>query len=447
MASGVHETQPGAQDAIIASVDQGGQREQRRERRARRKRRLRRLGLVLACMLVAAAGAGGAALIAGLPPTVGTAERVLAAGAEGGDQRTLLLVRQDAEGQPAEGATLLAAGPGDGEGVVIFLPVGTLVDLPGFGLDRLGLAAQYGGSELLQAGVENALGIAVDHTATVTQSGLGAFLGRTGGFDVEVAARLVERAEDGTAEVRFEPGPQFLEGGRLAEFWSFSANDEDELASFPRQQQVLTRLLERADDPQVVDALMAEGAPQFATTAAPEWLGELFTGLAAAVTGEDLRFSLLPVEALGGSGPQETPTFRLRDEEVATLVGETLAASSPEVSGGDTVRVQVLNGVGVPGVGQEVDARLGEGDFRIVRTDNARNFDFADTRILLYEESPRILAAAEQVRELLGVGTIQVSRQPQSVVDLTIVIGADFSTVPPAADAATGDVNPSETIP
>jgi polyisoprenyl-teichoic acid--peptidoglycan teichoic acid transferase len=26
----------------------------------------------------------------------------------------------------------------------------------------------------------------------------------------------------------------------------------------------------------------------------------------------------------------------------------------------------------------------------------------------------------------LGVGTIQISRQPQSVVDLTIVVGADF---------------------
>lgn len=106
------------------------------------------------------------------------------------------------------------------------------------------------------------------------------------------------------------------------------------------------------------------------------------------------------------------------------------------LSGAEVVRVQVLNGVGAPGVGQEVDARLGgespggddfAGSFRIVRTDNADSFDYRLTRIVIYDERPHSHAAAERVHQVLGVGTIQVSRQPQSVVDLAIVVGADFA--------------------
>jgi polyisoprenyl-teichoic acid--peptidoglycan teichoic acid transferase len=127
-----------------------------------------------------------------------------------------------------------------------------------------------------------------------------------------------------------------------------------------------------------------------------------------------------------GDGPDGGATYRLREGDTRTLVTTHLAGSIPLGGGGVAVRVQVLNGVGVPGVGQEVDRLLDRGAFRIVLSDNARSFDFDATQILVYDESERSLAAAQRVQELLGVGTIQVSRQPQSVIDLTIVVGSDF---------------------
>jgi polyisoprenyl-teichoic acid--peptidoglycan teichoic acid transferase len=93
--------------------------------------------------------------------------------------------------------------------------------------------------------------------------------------------------------------------------------------------------------------------------------------------------------------------------------------------------VQVLNGVGVPGVGRQVDEAIAGLGLRITLTENARSFDFLDTQIVIYDETPELLAAARQVREAMGVGTILVSRQPQSVVDLTIVVGADFLGITP----------------
>jgi polyisoprenyl-teichoic acid--peptidoglycan teichoic acid transferase len=117
---------------------------------------------------------------------------------------------------------------------------------------------------------------------------------------------------------------------------------------------------------------------------------------------------------------------RTDERGVAALSAGPLADSVPAGGGQDAVRVQVLNGVGVPGIGQEVDRRLKGGPFRIVLTDNARSFDFAETQILIYEETVQAMRAAEQVQQHLGVGRILVNRQPQTVVDITIVVGADF---------------------
>lgn len=111
---------------------------------------------------------------------------------------------------------------------------------------------------------------------------------------------------------------------------------------------------------------------------------------------------------------------------VAAQAGETAAGGLPADEREDEVRVQVLNGVGVPGIGHAVGRRLEGAGYRIVLTDNASSFDFSQTRVLVYSESPQARRQAERVRERLGVGTIQVSRQPLSLVDVTIVVGADF---------------------
>lgn len=358
------------------------------------------------------------------------------------EQETLLLIREGGDGDPASGVTLLAATPGADRALVLFVPVATLVDIPGFGLDQLGLAQQYGGAALVQASVENLLGIDIDQVAGVSDSGLAALLARTEGLELNVPDRLVERDEAGSAQVRFEPGVQFLDGERLVEYWGFRQRGETELDTFSRQQRVWEALLAAAEDPQVVEALVSDGAAPLDTTADRRFLEQMFTTLSASHSAEALSFDLLPVTPFGTASEAGDVTYRPVQEGLERLATGPLAGSVPLGGGTSAIRVQVLNGVGTPGIGQAVDAALEGTGIRIVLTDNARNFDFIETRILVYREDQRSLDAAELVRERLGVGTIAISRQPQSVVDLTIVVGADFVAENPPADDPTS--SPSE---
>lgn len=345
-------------------------------------------------------------------------------------QRTLLLVRADAPGAAAAGITLLAAGPGVDQASALFLPVGTLVEIPGVGLDRLGLAHAYGGRDLVAQSVASLLGVQVDHVATISTPDLGAVLQAAGGLEVAVPERLVVYAPDGTASVAFEAGPQYLDGQRLAGYWGFTTRDESELDAFTRQQQVLAGVLPLLADPALRASVVDTAARRLGTNAEPAWLDALLARLSTASAADGLTSHLLPVEPFGAADPVLGASWRLREEAAAALVAEVLAASAPDAAA-DAVTLQVLNGVGRPGVAQEVDRALAGGGFRIVRSENARTFAEPTTRILLYGDYPGIHEAAERVRSLLGVGTILRSRQPQSVVDLTIVVGADFG--PPAA--------------
>jgi polyisoprenyl-teichoic acid--peptidoglycan teichoic acid transferase len=93
---------------------------------------------------------------------------------------------------------------------------------------------------------------------------------------------------------------------------------------------------------------------------------------------------------------------------------------------GTRMAVQILNGNARPGIGQDVADALADGRYRIVLTGNADRFTYRETRILIYSDDPTDLAAAQDISERLGVGVIERSGTPQSVVDVTIIVGADF---------------------
>ncbi|MGH8933313.1 MAG: LCP family protein [Egibacteraceae bacterium] len=349
----------------------------RRMAARRRSRRRRQLGTVVAASL--------------LVVTLWAQDRGAPSVSDPG-QTLLLVSRPPGSGVPASSVTLLAVGATDGEATVLFLPVGTLMELPGLGLDRLAMAYQYGGASLVEATVENAFGIDVDYTSVLEDPGLPGLLGRTGKLQLELPEPLAT------------PG-------------------ESELAVLARAELAFRAVLEALEEKGIRDGVIADGAPYLGID--PEWVASLFSRLAEASADKRVSFTLLPVQKQGDEG-----AYQLERDGLTTLVQRSLGGptmgSDPTHAPEGIVRVQVLDAVGRPEVDAQVRRALGNGTFQVMLAGNARSFDLDRTQIVVFGEEAASMAAAEQVRERLGVGTIQVSRQPQRVVDLTIMVGADF---------------------
>lgn len=88
------------------------------------------------------------------------------------------------------------------------------------------------------------------------------------------------------------------------------------------------------------------------------------------------------------------------------------------------VRVVILNGCGMPGVAGEVAQKLIEGNYKVIDTKNADNFNYAKTQILVYSEQHK--SAAFKIKDLLGVGVILSKSFSQDLADIAVVVGKDY---------------------
>lgn len=398
-------------------------------RRQRRRHLLRRgaLGLGVA-LLVAAVVWVALPLLSGggAEPLPGDGQDT---GVLGDPQPTAVLATYDETegGGVADLVVVLAHDEVAGTGTVLFVPATTVADVPGHGLLQVGRAYAFGQGPLLEATLDNLLGIHLDQSVSVSRQGWASLFTRVGGFQVDLPERLVSEAPDGTRQVRFQPGPQFLDGPRLAELLTFRQPGEAELGRLPRAQRVLAGLFGALGaDPDLLEAVFADGAPMLDTgapTGAPE---DLVRSLAQDAAAGTLEFRTLPVSPIGSG---DDSSYRPDAARVAALVADRFAASVPEAGPAAGRRLRILNGNGVPGVGQQVAQRLLPAGFRVVLTGNADSFAYDETRIVVHGDDDQHIAAAERVRALLGVGRIERSGTPQSVVDITVVVGHDFPGV------------------
>jgi polyisoprenyl-teichoic acid--peptidoglycan teichoic acid transferase len=366
---------------------------------------------------------------------------------------TVITTRDGPDGPEVATIALLAVDRDSGEGTVLLVPPATIADVPGHGSFRLGEAFDFGGAALTGVSLDNLLGARTDAVVTVSEEGWAAFLDPLGPTQVTLAEPVVDRAEDGSGTVLLPAGSQEVGGDGLATMLAFRSGDESQLDQLPRAQAALLGVLDRVvADPAELDRLFADGAPQLeviatagadeedGTEASADLVRTVLAELATARERDQLTTLTLFVSPLG-TGTEDA--YRPDADRITALVDERLAASRPDpgVAGGRTL--QLLNGNGQPGIGADVAAVLQPAGYRVLLTGNADRFTYEVTRILVYDEDPDTLAAARDVRDRLGVGQIERSGTPQSVVDLTVVIGRDFPVGGADASADADEVAPS----
>lgn len=324
-------------------------------------------------------------------------------------------------GAEARWITVIGVDEVAGTASVVYLPASTAYEVPGRGLQGIGDALASGGISLVKVSAENLLGFPIDHFLELPVTRAQKLFEQTGDLTVNVPAEVRVAAGRDAEQVLLEPGEQVLSPSLQAVLLYELGADGDQGELGQRHLSFWQAFLEaQSADPESLGAAVVAVSETLSDSAASnEEQSEFFADLASTPT-DDVTIAPLPVEqeVVG-----ETELYSTSDTDVRAFVEETFG-DLPALE--DEVRVQILNGNGVPGIGEEVAGKLvGEG-FRVVLSGNAERLDYEDTRIVIYESTPEAEASGERVRELLGVGEVQVSVQQQGIVDLTIVVGRDF---------------------
>lgn len=260
--------------------------------------------------------------------------------------------------------------------VIVAVPADVTINVPGQGIGTVGEAAAGGDVGLVGVALENLMGVRIDGSVDSTTAELRAAVDALG-----------------TIEVADQPmaGPQVVQ--------YLTARDPGALPDegFLRWQDVLEGIR---------DGVAANPA---AVAGFPEPLRPVL----AAGSPEPMALFSLPVVDLGAD------LLVPDDDGLATLVDDRFVPHA-----GDEVRIVVLNGVGHPGVGEEVARLLVPEGYRLMSTGNANTFDVKETKVIAHSEDD--VAAAERARDLLGAGRVFMGFQPAGLADVTIVVGQDF---------------------
>ncbi|MCU1692840.1 MAG: cell envelope-related transcriptional attenuator [Frankiales bacterium] len=385
-------------------------------RRARRRRR-RRLVAVALAVLVALTAALTVRLARGgstPPPPVAAQERT---------QHTLLFQVQAPNGD-AVATALLADDPPSRTGAVVLVPRQTIVTVPGSGSLTVSRALRTVAPEGSRSAIADALGVYVDEGWVVDQTSAAKLIDLLGGVAVDVDVPVAR-----AGQLYLQPGSQRLDGQHALVYLAYLAPGEQEQARLARVQQVLDGLLTELPDtaPDTAPFLAQLGPRSLASVPVGE-LAERLVGLKQADVASSLQYDTLPVVPIDtGAGAGET-SFRVDAEATRAVVDRLLAGSIPPGSRDAGNRFLVLNGVGTPGLGEQVRAKLQPKGFAFVGSRNAARFGYARTQVLVPEATVEAQALGVRVAQALGLGedAVRSTDQLGSVADVVVLVGADF---------------------
>jgi hypothetical protein len=275
--------------------------------------------------------------------------------------------------------------------------------------------------ERSRSAVGDLLGVTVDAGWVIDVPTLAALIDQVGGVVVDVDVSVVV-----ARTVVLNPGSQRLDGQHAITFMRYLAPGEQEQARLARLQEILDGLLNALprSTSDVSKALSALGPRSIPSDPTPK-LASFLVGLATDSRSEALQYDSLPVISIDpGDG---VLSFRVDADATRTIVDRLLAQSVPPGARQTGNRVLVLNGVGTPGIGDKVRAKIVPAGFVFVASRNNATFGVAKTRVLIKEATPEAQAVGEKVAKALGVPLDSVqTAEIGTIADVVVVVGADF---------------------
>lgn len=384
-----------------------GRRAEQREKRRKQRRRLATAGVTAVAVLLALVAV---VLLRGNgDDKKGTAPKVRT-------QRTVLLQVKATDGTSVVNA-LLAHDPADKSGAVVLVPPQTLVTVPGVGSMVFGNALSTGSPNRPRAALEDLMGITVDGTWVLDAAAFARLVDLENGVTVDVDVPVLSGRN-----VLIQPGNARLTGAQALQFATYLASGEEEQARLARLQTVLDAIVNGLPD-DVTTVLGGLGAGSQSSLQGSV-LPDLLTGLKK--DDDDLQYRSLPVIKIDSGGDQVR--FRIDEPATTSLVDELLAASVPPGARAEGNRVFVLNGVGTPGLGEQVRAKLVPAGFSYVGSRNAESFNQCCTQVLVKEATTEAADLGARVAKALGVpaSSVRYSNQIGTIADVVVVVGKDF---------------------
>ncbi len=323
---------------------------------------------------------------------------------------------------------------------VLSIPRDTLVELPGKGIDKINDANVIGGAEAAAKSVSNLLSnIPIDHYVRVDTEGFVELIDTLGEVEVNIpkAMHYVDKTQN--LYIDFQPGKQKLNGQHFQEYVRFRHDALGDIGRVQRQQEALKALLQTLLKPETVAKI-----PQLLTVIKNNVdtdfsIGEIL-GIFEFLSHSDRKnISLVMLPGRFSERSEYKLSYWIANREAIPPILENYfgVTNDQAFNNGSNnksnktktnrIRLAVSNGTNEPNQASKTALFLGRHGFPHTYISkhevDADNFPLTQTKIIAQRGD---VAAANAVKEALGVGTVEIDSIGDIDSDVTVIIGQDF---------------------
>jgi LCP family protein required for cell wall assembly len=375
----------------------------------------------------------------------------------GTDRVTILVMGIDRrQGEEEKGyltdtMLLVTMDPAARTAAMLSIPRDLWVTIPGYGEDTINTANRSGdyydypggGPALAVKTVEYNIGVTVNYYVRLDFTAFETFIDTIGGIEIYNETEIDDPSYP-NGSYGFEPfylpaGPHHLNGHDALRY-ARTRHGNSDIDRAARQQQVAMAVRERVLSLNMLPSLIL-GAPNLMRTLNDSiWtnlsLDEIISLalLAQDIPRENIKTAVIDFQYLQdyttAEGRQVLVPIRdkirtLRDELFAST-GAMAPASDEDVQAlmiEEAANVQVLNGAGVDGLGCLTEEYLIEQGVQANNCDTADRVDYASSVIIDYTGKPYTVRFLQKI---FGVSTIISGADPNSLVDVKVIVGQDW---------------------
>jgi LCP family protein required for cell wall assembly len=356
---------------------------------------------------------------------------------------------------------LVHISPGHHHLTVVSIPRDTMVPVyecdkgPGFtgqqanpaGAVQINSLLQIGGPTCLWKTVEQVTGVRIDHFIGIGLLGFVKVVNDLGGVNVCVPFNV----NDTVSGLKLNEGEQHISGVQALAFWRTRENlgNGSDLERIQRDQfmsaQVVKGVLHSGllSNPIKLLNVVTDAAASMTTDAGMSvsdlvQIGQSFRSL----SGQNVQFITAPNEPWTQNAnriqlmqPQASEVFAAiaRDQtvpKVSSTPGPSSSGAQVLTTSPASVKVEVLNGSGVPKIAGQTAAALTSRGFRVTGTGPAPTFSYT-TSVIEYSSAADMAAVNTLKKALTNVTTLRVASLTPGTVDL--ILGSSFTGLAPQA--------------
>ena len=334
--------------------------------------------------------------------------------------------------------------------ISLYMPVKVLMDIPGFGLESIDRAVDYGGMDLLSLTLRNGLGVDVDHYILMDMVNV---VDSLGGITVNLNSSVDLNMEDGS-EISLDAGPNDMDGTTTVSFLERFSGTESEVTpdDVQRQKAVYNALFTaiNGNQPEELAENLTKISRYMDTNLNLEELSKTISTFARIESANDMVYGLDV-----SSVELEGRTYYVPDiSRVSDIFSVQPLPASEEAY--ETVTLDILNGAGTPGIAgqatelvQALNHPDGQKKFEVAEVGNAERFDYEVTEIIVSSTEGFVMSAAEELMGFLNAGNIS-TQEGLSQSQIVVILGSDFSpggvTVADEPEAETEEAQETQAV-